>query len=389
MDDQEMRNRAKRTIDSLTRQGLPAPNYDELIASSTPKARARRGPLFAVATLVALVALGGVFAAIRSDRSTTGTSSVICGEIVAINGRMYLRDSYNDDAVPVGDLGKVVGVVDQAWECDDTNPENRTIPDAGIVASLLAPGTELRSIGTDPDSSVVAAVSGGQVTVYVAVTGDRLKFTAEVSEIGINSGFDGITRFATIDDPLTIAMLMETARSGAVTDRLDDETDLDDRQYFVELVRTDGLRTLIPYWIDEEILGDRTVSDTWALAVRDALAVSPDQPLVTEIALTDGDITVSFHPNGGCRRDRPDLEVSPNQTLALIVDPAVQLSFLFVTSQPIDPKGGDPSDAFAPDVGPTLRIPDSEGTLIVEATLTRADGTTFETCVSLQSTVAQ
>jgi len=157
----------------------------------------------------------------------------------------------------------------------------------------------------------------------------------------------------------------------------------------VEFVRTDGLRAVIPFWIDEGILGVRSVSDAWALAVRDALAVSPDQPSFDEIELTDGDRVASFHPAGGCRRDRPDLEVSPNQVLAFVIDPAMRLSFLFVTSQPLDPDSDRPSEAFAPKVGLTLRVPDREGNLIVAATLTRMDGTAFEACIALRAVSTQ
>lgn len=381
MDDQPLRTRVKESIGALTSSGVPAPSFRELTASSTPVRPRRRGAVLAVAALVAVAAFAGVIAVVRSQESGGG-SVASCGEAVGIDGRIYQRDSFNDDAVPVEALGDVVGVVEEQWTCDDTGPD-RTIPAEGIVASLLSPGTELRSIGTGPASSTVAAVLDGRVIVYQASDVDRFSFTADVSEIGINSEYDGTTRFATIDDQSTISVLMDAARSSPQTDRRDDDTDLDDRQYFVELVRTDGLRTVIPYWIDEAILGDRTVPDTWSTSVENALAQSPDQPIVDYIALA-GDGVAGFHLNGGCRRDRPDLVVAPNDTLTFVIDPALQLSFVFVTSRPLDPTSGEPADAFAPDVAPTFEVPANESALIVEATLTGADGATIGTCTSLR-----
>lgn len=381
MDDQQLHTRAGRAIDALTSSGVPAPNYHELRTRTTPRAASHRGPLLAIAAVVVVAVFGGVVALVRSDGSDGGGSVSSCGEIVGINGRIYQRDNFNDDAVPVDELGDVIGAVDQRWNCDDGD---RSIPEDVIVASLLTPRTELRSIGSGPASSTIAAVFDGQVVVYQAADVDRLSFTADVSEIGINSDYDGSTRFATITDPSTIATLMDAARSSPQSGQREDDADLDDRRYFVELVRTDGLRTVIPYWIDEGQLGDRNVPDSWATAVELALGEGPDQPIIDDITLTDGDRVASFHPNGACRRDRPDLDVPPKSTLNFVTDPTVQLSFVFVTTQPLDPNNGEPADAFAPDVSATFEVPDREGTLIVEATLTRADGTTTDTCTSLR-----
>ena len=175
MDDQQLHTRARRAIGALSSSGVPAPNYHELRTRTTPRTASHRGPLLAIAAVVVVAVFGGVVALVRSDGSDGGGSVSSCGEIVGINGRIYQRDNFNDDALPVDELGEVIGAVDQQWNCDDGD---RSIPEDVIVASLLTPRTELRSIGSGPASSTIAAVLDGRVVVYQAADVDRLSFTA-------------------------------------------------------------------------------------------------------------------------------------------------------------------------------------------------------------------
>ena len=328
--------------------------------------------IFIGAALVVLsVGVGGLLLLETGGRSG-GDSDATCGEVVAIDGRIYVRDDYNTDAVEASDLGSVIDRVDQEWPCDDTGDEQE-VPTEGVVASVLSPGTELRTIGSEPSEAMVAAVNGDEVWVYVNLTGDRFAFNADVSVIGINSGFDGTTRFATIDDPILVSQLVDDLRVAPTAPRANDETDLDDEQVSIELVRSDGLRTVVQYWIDEDQLADRRVGSSWATAVNDALASGPPQPIVDGITMIGDGGVARFHPNGACRRDRPDLEVEQGEVLSIAVDDGLEVSYFYVSPRPpINSSQTPPDPGYLGEPGQRFIVPELVGTTVVEAGLTRS-----------------
>lgn len=319
---------------------------------------------------------------VNSGRSRSD-SEATCGEIVAIDGDIYVRDAYNTDAVDASELGAMIDRVDREWRCNDTGSGDRTVPVDRVVASVLPPGTELRAIGSGPAGSIIAAISGDEVWIYVNRSVDPFAFDAEVSEIGINSGFDGTTRFATIDDPRLVRQLLEELRSSTMASRAEDEADLDDQLLFVELVRSDGLRTVVPCWIDEDQLGDRRVGASWSTAVNDALASGPRHLVAEGIMLIGNGGTARFHPNGGCRRDRPDLEVRPGEVLA-IADGGSKASYFFVSPRPpVESDDTPPDPTHLAEPRDTFVAPELVGTTIVEAGL-GSDQSNDDACTVLR-----
>lgn len=356
----------RQTLDQLTASALPAPPMDALLNREQPR-QARTLMAIAAALVVFSVGLGGLL--LLQTRGQDGDSAASCGELVAIEGRVYFRDGYNTGAVDPSDLGVVIDRVDQEWSCNDTGAQQE-IPSAGVFASALPPGTELRTIGSEPAEAMVAAVNGDEVWVYVNATADRFIFTADVSEIGINSDFDGTTRLATIDDPTLVRQLIDDVRAAPTATRSDDETDLDDQRVFVELVRTDGLRTVVPYWIDEGQLADRRVAELWTNAVNDALTSGPPQPVVDGITMVGNQGVASFHPNGSCRRDRPDLEVQQGEVLSIALKDGTDIAYLYVSPRPPANSGQTPPDpSYLDQPGETFDSPDLIGTTIIEAGL--------------------
>ncbi|WP_395154105.1 hypothetical protein [Ilumatobacter sp.] len=370
MSDNDDAARIRQTLDQLTASAVPAPPMEALLNAERP--RKSHALMFIAAALVVLsVSFGGLLLLQPGGRSD-GESDATCGEAVAIDGRIYFRDGYNTDAVDASDLGAVIDRVDQAWPCNDTG-DDQEVPTDGVVASALPPGTELRAIGSEPSDVRVAAVNGDEVRVYVSPTGDRFAFSADVFEIRINSGFDGSTGLATIDDPTLVRQLVNDLRVAPTAPRANDETDLDDEQVTVELVRSDGLRTVVPYWIDEDQLADRRVGDSWATAVNDALASGPPQPIADGITMIGAKGVARFHPNGACRRDRPDLEVQQGEVLSIALTDGTEISHLYVSPRPPTNSGETPPDpSYLSEPGQTFIAPELVGTTVVEAGLSQS-----------------
>lgn len=377
MTDNDDAARIRKTLGQLTASALPAPSMDALLNREHPRpARTLMG--IAAVLIVLSVGLGGLL--LLQTRGRDGDSEATCGELVAIEGRIYFRDGYNTGAVDPSDLGVVIDRVDQEWSCNDTGAQQE-VPSAGVFASALPPGTELRTIGSEPAEAMVAAVSEDEVWVYANVTADRFAFTADVSEIGINSDFDGTTRLATIDDPILVRQLVDELRAAPTATRSDDETDLDDQRVFVELVRSDGLRTVVPYWIDEDQLADRRVGELWTSTVNDLLASGPPQPVVDGITMVGTEGVASFHLNGSCRRDRPDLEVKQGEVLSIALTDGTDIAYLYVSPRP--PANSDqtpPDPSYLDKPGKTFNAPDLGGTTLVEAGL----GPLGEVCTVLR-----
>jgi len=109
-----------RETDSSTSQGVAASGVKDLADAVRPLRR-WRGLVFGVVGLGVLLLLGGIFAAIR----WTGGPLSSSGEVVAIDGNIYSRDRYDDDAVAPSELGAVVGVVAQSISLDIERPELR------------------------------------------------------------------------------------------------------------------------------------------------------------------------------------------------------------------------------------------------------------------------
>jgi hypothetical protein len=369
--------RIRQTLDQLTASALPAPPMAALLNREQPRP-ARTLMVIAAALIVFSVGLGWLL--LLQTRGQDGDSEATCGELVAIEGRVYFRDAYNTDTVDPSDLGVVIDRVDQEWPCNDTGAQQE-VPSAGVFASALPPGTELRTIGSEPAEAMVAAVNGDEVWVYMNVTADRFAFTADVSEIGINSGFDGTTRLATIDDPTLVRQLVDDLRAAPTATRPDDETDLDDQRVFVELVRSDGVRTVVPYWIEEGQLTDRRVGELWTNTVNDALTSGPPQPVVDGITMVGNEGLASFHPNGSCRRDRPDLEVQQGEVLSIALTDGTGIAYLYVSPRPPANSGQTPPDpSYLDQPGETFNAPDLSGTTIIEAGL----GPLGEACTVLR-----
>lgn len=114
-----------------------------------------------------------------------------------VDGVWYQPD-WNRRAPEESELGEVVGTVDGPWDCYVAAEE---LGD-GVFATGIPDGSEVRQIGTRRVDEALATVSRDGVAVFRSP--DSLSLASalddEIVAIGINSEYDGTTRFATIND---------------------------------------------------------------------------------------------------------------------------------------------------------------------------------------------
>ncbi len=320
------------------------------------------------------------------DDVDNGASADCIGGLI-MDGVLYQSDWHNRDRLTADQLGEVIGTVDGQWDCMVDSPESMG---DGIFALGERTGTEIRAISTRSPDDALATVTPYGVAVFR--TSEAMSLTAtlasDIDEIGVNSDFDGRTRFATIDDRSAITELVEAAKSA--TSSGDRGVFGEGRRYFIEFVHPDGLSTAVPYQIDRSRLLDRAVGDVWADAVTAALADSDGPPAIDSVAVTNGAVDVAVHPAGSCRVDRPDLTVTPGDTLTLKLDDSTDGDVRWWLNPP---DGGGELLPIPSQIGPTLIVPNFDGALIVELYLPdpRADegDTLRELCFTLASTGAE
>ncbi|MFP5487350.1 MAG: hypothetical protein ACLGHQ_03485, partial [Acidimicrobiia bacterium] len=315
--------------------------------------------------------------------SAGGAASCVGGLLV--DGVWYSPDWYSP--VPEErELGKVIGTVDGQWDCSVAEEE---LGD-GVFASGIPDGSEVRQIGTRRVDEALATVSRDGVSVFRSP--DSLSLTSalddEIVAIGVNSDYDGTTRFATIDDPAVIARLVDAARA------VDQETSFDGlsegMRYFIEFVHADGLSTSFPYGVERAQLSDRVVGVMWAEAIDAALAQSGEAPTVEGLTVSVGGVDAPTHPLGSCRLDRTDLTATPGQIVTVggeaVADDAIEPWWW------INPPGGTGElvPAASPN-GQRLVVPNVDEAMIVEIYL-RTDATAdvplVEACFTLTTTGA-
>lgn len=159
----------------------------------------------------ALAAFALVSMGVAGCASTSGEGGDCAGGVFML-GRLYDAERFNDEVFEPGDLGHVLGVVDRTVACPSRDGEAGEIPI----------GTEFRSVpGIDPGVGFAAEVDGG-VRFFRSFNSptdldiDRLLSLDDAVEIGLNSGYDGSTRWATIDDPDQVSAIVSDVRSAPV-----------------------------------------------------------------------------------------------------------------------------------------------------------------------------
>ncbi len=318
------------------------------------------------------------------DGALGGAAADCVGGLV-VDGVWYQPD-WNSPIPDEAELGEVVGTVEGPWDCY-ISPEE--LGD-GVFATGIPNGSEVRLIGTRTSDEAVATVSTAGVAVFRSTDSMSLASALDdgIVAIGINSEFDGTTRFATIDDPEVIARLVDEARA------VEQESSLDGlnegMRYFIEFVHPDGLSTSFAYGVERAQLSDRIVGEVWAEAIATAMAQSGGAPNVDGLLVTAGVVEAPTHPLGACRLDRTDVTAAPGEIVTVageaMTDEAIEPWWW------INPPGGA-GDLVpgASQIGPGLLVPNVDGAMIVEIYL-RTDATfdvpVVEACFTLATTGA-
>lgn len=329
-----------------------------------------------------------------ASRETTGTIADVTGAPepaeqaafdceggLVVDGVPYRVDWRGAGAIP--DLGERIGTVENSFDCGSPVPAGD-----GIWASLLPTGAAVYAIATRPVSEALVVVAGDETFLVrtpeslsvegVVATGEP---AAEVVAIGINSEFDGTTRFATIDEPVVVAALLAVLRSADATGDL---TPLSDgERYFIEFVHADGLSTIIPYAVGRAQLWDRPVGDAWATAIADALLDAEGPTAVDGFLVRSPSASTLLHPRGSCRTDLADLVATPGEVLTVAFDEGDEVRWWLNPPVP----GDGMLRPIPSQVGPTLLVPDFDGSLIAElTTYVNGGGVLAEACFTLVST---
>ncbi len=248
------------------------------------------------------------------DGALGGAAADCVGGLV-VDGVWYQPD-WNSPIPDEAELGEVVATVEGPWDCY-ISPEE--LGD-GVFATGIPNGSEVRLIGTRTSDDALATVSTDGVAVFRSTDSMSLANALDdgIVAIGINSEYDGTTRFATIDDPEVIARLVDEARA------VEQESSLDGlnegMRYFIEFVHPDGLSTSFPYGVERAQLSDRIVGEVWAEAITTAMAQSGGAPNVDGLIVTAGVVEAPTHPLGACRLDRTDVTAAPGEIVTVAGD---------------------------------------------------------------------
>ncbi len=282
-----------------------------------------------------------------------------CSSGVKWDGRFYADDAaINSGVLDPADLGDVLGTIRRTDVCATRD----------LDASLLPVGTEIRVVeGIDPKIGIGALV-GGRVEFFRTSDG-LFDFTAEqalllddVVEIGVNSNYDGSTRWNTIEDAADVKAVIDGIRAAQRVPALP-FYDAGFRRIFLEFVRSDGLRIRAAYAFEEGALlfrdDARRIGGVARGIIDAALSSAPLAPVVSGLSISDDERSGAVHPIGYCRTDRPDLTAVAGSVLT--ADGASSRSVLafFVSGEGIEAYGAD-------DGTRQVRLPDVAATVIVE-----------------------
>jgi hypothetical protein len=290
-----------------------------------------------------------------------------CSGGVFLDGRIYDVETFNDGVLEPSDLGAVLGVVERNVSCPSRDGE----------AGEVAVGTELRAIsGIDPGVGFAAEVDG-RVRVFRSsrppegLELDEVLPLDDVVEIGLNSAYDGSTRWATIDDPDQIAAIVEGVRSGPIVASPIEELIRPGLRAVFEIVRSDGLRTRTTYVIDRRLLSDRIggegewtareLSESAAGIIDAALDAAPSARPRDGLVLVGASGTADVLDVAACRLDRPQLVASAGERLSIEGSRSGGITFAIVSGPGIESYAVDDE---AIDDG--IALPDTVGLLLIE-----------------------
>ena len=315
----------------------------------------------------ALVVFALVSMGVAGCASTSGEGGDCAGGVFML-GRLYDAERFNDGVFEPGDLGQVVGVVDETVACPSRSGE----------ASEIPVGTEFRSVpGIDPGVGIAAEFNGG-VRFYRSFNSpqelgvDQLLSLDDAIEIGLNSDYDGSTRWATIDDPEQISAIVAAARSAPVVESsFDDANQHSLQRVFFEIVRSDGLRTRTTYTLDSRLLSDRRFQQSgWtarqltgsAAAIIDAaLDAAPSSTPRDGLELVGASGTAPVFDRAACRLDRPQLLAAPGERLAIGGTRSEGISFAIIS--------GPNTEAYSVEhdaIGEGIPLPTATGPVLIE-----------------------
>lgn len=316
--------------------------------------------------------------------SSTGATADCVGGLV-VDGVWYQPD-WNSPTPEESEIGEVVGTVDGPWDCSVAAEE---LGD-GVFATGIPDGSEVRRIGTRAVDEALVTVSRDGVAIFRSP--DSLSLASalddEIVAIGINSEYDGTTRFATIDDPAVIARLVDAARA------VDHEASFDGlnegSRYIIEFVHADRLSTSFPYGLERAQLSDRIVGEVWTDAIETAMAQSDGAPTVEGLTVSAAGVDAPTHPAGSCRLDRVDVSAAPGEIVTVggeaVADEVIE-PWWWINP----PGGGGDMVPAASQTGQGLLVPNVDGAMIVEIYLrtdSTADVPLVEACFTLATTGA-
>lgn len=315
---------------------------------------------------VVTLALGVLVAAVLAG-CTSDTGGGDCSGGVFLDGRIYDVETFNDGVLEPSDLGRVLGVVERNVSCPSRDGE----------AGEVAVGTELRSIsGIDPGVGFAVEVDG-RVRVFRSYRPpegleiDEVLPLDDVVEIGLNSANDGSTRWATIDDPDQIAVIVEGVRSGPIVASPIEELLRPGLRTVFEIVRSDGLRTRTTYVIDRRLVSDRVGGEGDWLArelpgaaagiIDAALDAAPLARPREGLVLVGVSGMADVLDVAACRLDRPQLVASAGERLSIEGSRSGGITFAIVSGPGIESYAVDDDS-----IDDGISLPDTVGLLLIE-----------------------
>ena len=340
----------------------PVPGRDRLESVKRRSGVRRQRRLMGIVGAAAVVIAGiGVGTATTFLESGSGSSD--CANGIWFDGRGYLPEEFNDRVFEAGALGPVVGTVERTRACPERNGD----------ASDLPMGTELR-VAPDVDPAIgLAAVVGGRVEFFRTyrppsdLGAAEVLALHEVVQIGLNSSYDGSTRWATITDAAAITAVVESITTTPITEIPRADWTATRITPFIEFVRSDGLVTRSAYFVDTGTVAvglDGVVLSPAASAVLDAaLRDAPAATPRSDLRLSGPSGSTPVFDRTACRFDRPDLRATRGEVLRIAGEEpgGVSISFVLVSGTEIEAYSIE-RDALADGIA----LPDTPGPVVVE-----------------------
>jgi hypothetical protein len=292
-----------------------------------------------------------------------GGESSVCAGGIWFDGRSYLHEDFNDGVFDADELGEVIGTVTRTRPCPERDGD----------ASELPVGTELRAAPHVNQAVGFAAVVDGEVEFFRTFHSPADRAPADVLalhdvvEIGLNSDFDGSTRWATLTDPAQVAVVVEGISTAPIEEIRSTEWTKVRMRAFIEFVRRDGLVTRSTYLVDSHLVAIGSEGVALPSATRDVLnaALSDAPPAVprSDIQLTGLSGTTPVFGRAACRLDRPNLRAAPDEVLQIKGAQAagISISFVLVSGPEIEMYSIE-QDALARGIA----LPSAPGRIIIE-----------------------